>query len=246
MNDPLNAAQPPPVPNDAPAVWDLVVADMRERDAVGAERYGTRLQPNNGRDALVDAYQEALDLTVYLRQAIAERRQVADRDPNRVAREARVDVTDDERRDLEDVGRTFMDWVEHRAPGYVYDFSPVEIVDRLIDREFDEAMARVDRAIEDLVPCPSDGRQGFLTIIRQAVGYRVSGASPNTSDASPVLAIMVAAARVRPTPPIAPPEGSDAVGVDDDHRPFTAAADQEARRLRADLANAKDAEYADR
>lgn len=65
--------QPPPVPNDLPAVWDLVIEDMRSRDAVGRERYGTPLQPHNGRDPLVDAYQEALDLVVYLRQAIAER-----------------------------------------------------------------------------------------------------------------------------------------------------------------------------
>lgn len=65
--------QPPPVPNERPAVWDLVIADMQARDRLGRERYGTPLQPHNGRDALVDAYQEALDLVVYLRQAIAER-----------------------------------------------------------------------------------------------------------------------------------------------------------------------------
>ena len=46
---------------------------MEERRQVGIERYGTPLQPNNGRDALVDAYQEALDLACYLRQSIAER-----------------------------------------------------------------------------------------------------------------------------------------------------------------------------
>lgn len=67
------ADQPPPVPNDRPSVWDLVIADMRERDGVGQARYGTPLQAHNGRDALVDAYQEALDLVVYLRQAIEER-----------------------------------------------------------------------------------------------------------------------------------------------------------------------------
>jgi hypothetical protein len=65
--------QPAPVPNDKPAVWSLVIEDMQARDALGRERYGTPLQPFNGRDALVDAYQEALDLVVYLRQAIAER-----------------------------------------------------------------------------------------------------------------------------------------------------------------------------
>lgn len=65
--------QPPPKPNCLPAVWDLVVSDMLERDQVGRQRYGTPLQPHNGRDALMDAYQEALDLAVYMRQAIFER-----------------------------------------------------------------------------------------------------------------------------------------------------------------------------
>ena len=71
--EPTIVDQPPPAINGYPAVWDLVMLDMLERDATGRERYGTRLQPHNGRDALVDAYQEALDLVVYLRQAIYER-----------------------------------------------------------------------------------------------------------------------------------------------------------------------------
>jgi hypothetical protein len=70
----LNAYEPPPKKNDGPRVWDLVIADMRERDLIGTAKYGTPLQPFNGRDALVDAYQEALDLAVYLRQAIEERK----------------------------------------------------------------------------------------------------------------------------------------------------------------------------
>lgn len=65
--------QAPPVPNERKPVWELVMADMAARDAVGRERYGTPLQSFNGRDALVDAYQEALDQVVYLRQAIEER-----------------------------------------------------------------------------------------------------------------------------------------------------------------------------
>lgn len=65
--------QPAPTPNDHTAVWDLVIADMEDRDALGENRYGTRLQPHNGRDALRDAYEEALDLCAYLRQAIYER-----------------------------------------------------------------------------------------------------------------------------------------------------------------------------
>jgi len=65
--------QPAPEHNDKPAVWSLVMRDMTERDIFGAEKYGTRLQPGNGRDFLLDAYQEALDLVVYLRGAIYER-----------------------------------------------------------------------------------------------------------------------------------------------------------------------------
>lgn len=68
----INTEQIPPTPNDLPAVWDLVIADMKNRDEMGSRKYNTRLQPFNGRDALVDAYEEALDLAVYLRQLIYE------------------------------------------------------------------------------------------------------------------------------------------------------------------------------
>jgi hypothetical protein len=54
-------------------VHDLVAADVRDRKQLGLQRYGTLLQAGNGRDALVDAYQECLDLACYLRQAIEER-----------------------------------------------------------------------------------------------------------------------------------------------------------------------------
>jgi len=65
--------QPEPIPNDLPAVWDLVMRDMAARDRQGKERYGVRLQPHNGRDVLRDAYEESLDLAVYLRSALYER-----------------------------------------------------------------------------------------------------------------------------------------------------------------------------
>lgn len=68
-------AQPPPAHRPGrPYVVDLVVADLRERAQAGERKYGTKLQALNGRDALIDAYQEALDLAMYLRQAIDERR----------------------------------------------------------------------------------------------------------------------------------------------------------------------------
>ena len=69
--------QPPPKRTDGPPVWDLVIADMHARDATGRARYGTPLQAFNGRRALVDAYQEILDLAVYVRQEIEERRLIA-------------------------------------------------------------------------------------------------------------------------------------------------------------------------
>jgi hypothetical protein len=50
----------------------MVIEDMKARDDFGRLKYGTPLQPFNGRSALRDAYQEALDLAVYLRQRIFE------------------------------------------------------------------------------------------------------------------------------------------------------------------------------
>jgi hypothetical protein len=69
----LISPQAAPVKTDGVSMWSLVVKDMQGRDAFGRKKYGTPLQAHNGRDALADAYQEALDLCVYLRQAIYER-----------------------------------------------------------------------------------------------------------------------------------------------------------------------------
>jgi hypothetical protein len=63
----------PPIANDRPSIHDLVIQDMEDRKQFGLNKYKTTLQPHNGRDALVDAYQESIDLCFYLRQAIAER-----------------------------------------------------------------------------------------------------------------------------------------------------------------------------
>jgi hypothetical protein len=65
--------QPLPVQNERQSIQDLVIADIETRKKVGLERYGTLLQADNKRDSLRDAYEEALDLTCYLRQAIEER-----------------------------------------------------------------------------------------------------------------------------------------------------------------------------
>lgn len=64
--------QPMPTPNDHPDIQSAVVADIEARRELGIRRYGTALQPFNGRNPLLDAYEEALDLVVYLKHALTE------------------------------------------------------------------------------------------------------------------------------------------------------------------------------
>lgn len=76
--------QPAPVKNGQPAIQDLVIDDLRKfgygpvandqevRKETGLRKYGTLLQAFNGRDALLDTYEEALDLMNYARQAVEE------------------------------------------------------------------------------------------------------------------------------------------------------------------------------
>jgi len=63
--------QPAPIKGNI-VVVDYVLSDIRERAEAGKEKYGTYLETNNGRSPLWDAYQEVLDLAMYLRQAILE------------------------------------------------------------------------------------------------------------------------------------------------------------------------------
>ena len=69
----MEQEQPTPKPTQGRPIWETVIEDMRHRDHMGRAKYGVPLQAGNGRDALKDAYEEALDLCVYLRQAIEER-----------------------------------------------------------------------------------------------------------------------------------------------------------------------------
>ena len=62
-----------PIVNDKPILQEMVIEDMAKRLELGIERYGTGLQADNGRDMLQDAYEEALDLCVYLRGIMYER-----------------------------------------------------------------------------------------------------------------------------------------------------------------------------
>lgn len=62
-----------PKKNSNPEVMELFLKDLKARYEEGVRRYGVPLQPFNRRDPLQDAYEEAMDLAFYLRQAIYER-----------------------------------------------------------------------------------------------------------------------------------------------------------------------------
>ena len=65
--------QPPPIHTDEVPTVDTVIADLETRKQMGIKKYGVALQPSNGRDSLQDAYEEALDLCVYLKNEIRRR-----------------------------------------------------------------------------------------------------------------------------------------------------------------------------
>lgn len=56
-----------------PIIHNLVQDDLMGRLRIGIETYKRPLKAFNDRDVLKDAYEEALDLACYLRQAIYER-----------------------------------------------------------------------------------------------------------------------------------------------------------------------------
>jgi hypothetical protein len=72
ITNPYWQEQLSPKPNASIPTWELVMRDMENRNKAGIEKYGTPLQPHNGRNSLQDAYEEALDLAVYLKNAIIE------------------------------------------------------------------------------------------------------------------------------------------------------------------------------
>jgi hypothetical protein len=64
-------SQPAPSGDGNPVTIE-VVTDLLNRRQQGIKKYGVELKTGNGRDALVDAYQEALDLVMYLKQRLLE------------------------------------------------------------------------------------------------------------------------------------------------------------------------------
>ena len=64
--------EPAPIKNNNYSIHDLVILDMESRKRLGIQKYGTVLQAHNGRNALKDAYEEVLDLAMYLKQKLEE------------------------------------------------------------------------------------------------------------------------------------------------------------------------------
>lgn len=69
----MEAAKPEPKPSGrGEVILPLVLKDLQDRAVMGEGKYGVKLRANNGRNALKDAYDEACDLVMYLRQKIYE------------------------------------------------------------------------------------------------------------------------------------------------------------------------------
>lgn len=64
--------QKPPV-EGRQVVLDAVLEDLKARAEVGKAKYGTYLQTHNGRDALMDLFQELADALMYCKQMLMER-----------------------------------------------------------------------------------------------------------------------------------------------------------------------------
>ena len=72
MKNDATVPQKMPVDRNGEIILDKVIQDLKGRSVKGEKKYGMKLRTGNGRNALLDAYQEALDLTMYLAQAIME------------------------------------------------------------------------------------------------------------------------------------------------------------------------------
>lgn len=63
--------QNPPIAGEE-VVLKFVIEDLKKRALMGKRKYHRYLETFNGRNALIDAYQEALDLVMYLKQQLLE------------------------------------------------------------------------------------------------------------------------------------------------------------------------------
>lgn len=65
------------------SIQDMVIDDIEERKKIGIETYGEELfQNRHGRNMLVEAYAEAMDLVIYLKCAIVEQEEILKNKPS--------------------------------------------------------------------------------------------------------------------------------------------------------------------
>jgi hypothetical protein len=77
--------QPPPVPNNRESSHDVAIESLGRRKELGLSRYGSLLQPGNGRNSLRDLREELEDGLVYavnfertLEEVVSELRRLRD------------------------------------------------------------------------------------------------------------------------------------------------------------------------
>lgn len=73
------AAHEPPPTGSGEVIYPHVLRSVVERVVEGEKKYGTFLRANNGRNAPMDAVQEAVDLLMYMHQWLIEREQLMSR-----------------------------------------------------------------------------------------------------------------------------------------------------------------------
>jgi hypothetical protein len=55
------------------SLFELVKRDLDDRNELGKLQYGKELVSDDKRDFLIEAYQEALDMVIYLKGALLQR-----------------------------------------------------------------------------------------------------------------------------------------------------------------------------
>lgn len=184
-----------PTPNGGVHIHDLVAEDHQGRKALGTERYGTPLQADNGRDALRDAYEESLDLSVYLRQAIEERNLQTDKLRERLENAVPDAMTTGDRKAvLDEVLQLVMPFVAtparppvvrwHDATGETWTIEPGKTMqfpggvgafslsfgEEVLEPELPSAVAvAADAAWEAFVDMPVDAAEPDLSQVHEAL-----------------------------------------------------------------------------
>jgi hypothetical protein len=78
-DDPATSIQGPPPQGEGSELYQIVLHDVIRRSEFGAKKYGMPLRETAEVDWLVNAYQELLDLLIYIRGEIARRDRIAEK-----------------------------------------------------------------------------------------------------------------------------------------------------------------------